>query len=128
MSGKYLPLQYNELAKHLEISAFVPKVAKAEELSFLAGETEPTIASQLAREVLERSASLMASEIAGLYEFKGSPSKLGLIGEGSMLWKGWNYVPNMQRRLELLGIPPGTVKIRKVLNSSIKGAIALLTA
>lgn len=124
--GKYLPLRFNEMAKYLQIASRVPKINKAHELSNLAKETDVSIANELAREILERSASLVACQIAGLYEFIGRPKHMGLIGEGSLLWKGWEYVNNIQQRLKYLGIPENTVTIRKVSDSSVEGAIGLL--
>jgi hypothetical protein len=125
--GKYLPLEFNKTAEYLGLGMSVPRVMKTLELSELAHQTESTVARELARVILARSASMVAAQLAGYYFYKGYPSYFGLIGEGSLLWKGWNYIDNLKRRLALLDVPIETVTIRKVADSSIKGAITLLT-
>ena len=83
-------------------------------------------ANKLARVLLERSASMVAASLAAMYEFKARPESFTVIGEGSLLWKGWNYIPNLEKQLETLGVPQGAIKIKHVQDSSIKGALGLV--
>lgn len=72
-AGKYLPFQFNAMAEYLNLKGLIPEVLKTEELSEMAESSKTGVANELAREILEHSASLVASQIAGLYEFRGRP-------------------------------------------------------
>lgn len=124
ISGKYLAEVFNIKAERLGINT--PKLTTSQELSALSQESNDDHANQLARVLLERSASMVAVSLAAIYEFRNKPEKMTIIGEGSLLWKGWNYIPNIEKQLEELGVPKGTINIIHIQDSSIKGAIALL--
>lgn len=125
VAGKYLALYFNEKAKELRLS--IKPLQTSQELSELSHENHTDPAGDLARAILERSAFLVASAVAGVYEFLNRPAKLTIIGEGSMLWDGWQYPENLEKQLERLGIPNNAVQIKHIQDSSIKGAIGLLT-
>lgn len=131
ISGKYLATYFNAKAASLGIRHKAVKTSQ--ELSALSHETSDARANKLARALLERSAGLVAAAIAGLYAFSIDQKIIALdetftlVSEGSLLWKGWRYYDNVQEQLELLGIPKGTVELKHVKDSSIKGAIGLVT-
>jgi hexokinase len=123
LSGSYLPLHFNLLAKkqHLAIN----DVQTGKEISNLA-ENELGAAGDLARILLTRSASLVACAIAGAYAFtKHKP--LTFTTEGSLFWKGFYFKANVKKQLEELGVPKGAIRFKKVEDSSIQGAFNLLT-
>jgi hexokinase len=125
VSGKYLALYFNEKAKELGLSS--SPLQTSQELSELSHENHHDPAGDLARAILERSAFLVGTAIAGVYEFLNRPSQLILIGEGSMLWNGWRYQENIEKQLEALGVPRNAVQLKYIKDSSINGAIGLLT-
>jgi len=125
ISGKYLAEVFNIKAQRLGID--IPKLKTSQELSALSKQIENKDASELARSLLERSASLVAAAIAASYEFCDKPTTFTIIGEGSLLWLGWSYLDTLYHQLTLLGIPENTITIKHVQDSSIKGALGLLT-
>lgn len=124
-SGKYLALYFNEKIKknHSEISP----IATSQELSELSHSNHTDVAGDLARAIITRSAYLVATAIAAAYEFKGKPESFVLIGEGSLLWNGWHYQENIYKQLQKLEVPQGRILLKHVQDSSINGAIGLLT-
>ncbi len=125
VSGKYLALYFNEKIRkhHPEISP----IQTSQELSELSHENHHDAAGHLARAIIMRSSYLVATAIAAIYEFSGKPESFTIIGEGSLLWNGWHYQENIYKQLEKLGIKEGTIKLKHVSNSSINGAIGLIT-
>ncbi len=124
ISGKYLAEVFNVKAEKIGLQ--IPKLKTSQELSALSNEIRDDHANILARGLLERSAFLVAAALAGIYTFSGRPKQLTIIGEGSLLWKGWHYTDNIEKQLKLLGVPRHAIRIKHVKNSSINGAIGLL--
>jgi len=124
ISGKYLSELFNVKAEKLGIT-FTP-IHTSQELSALSHETKNETANLLARALLERSAYLVAASISAVYEFR-MKKPLTIIGEGSLLWKGWNYKVNIERELENLNVPPLAITFKHIQDSSIQGALGLLT-
>lgn len=125
ISGKYLAHYFNEKIKQTNLS--VSPISTSQELSELSHTNHTDVPGDLARAIITRSAFLAGAVIAGVYEFSGKPEKFTLIGEGSLLWDGWQYHENIQKQLIRLGVPEGTVTIKHIKESSIKGAIGLIT-
>lgn len=130
VSGKYLAVYFNEKIKDLNLP--ISPLTTSQELSELSHANHTDVAGDLARAIIERSAFLVASAIAGVYDFcviqrivpRGSA--LAIIGEGSLLWNGWHYEQNVQKELIELGVPKDTVTIKQIPDSSINGAIGLV--
>lgn len=125
ISGKYLALYFNEKIKERKLT--ISPLSTSQELSELSHEDHEGIAGDLARAIISRSAFLVGTAIAGVYEFYNRPQTLTLIGEGSLLWDGWHYRDNIQKQLIRLGIPQNAVQIIHVKESSVNGAFGLLT-
>ncbi len=131
IAGKYLVTYFNEKAKALQYG--IQPLKTSADLSRLAatenkkGQTKPPLGRDLARTLLERSASLIACSIAGIYEFKNNPKKLEFITEGSLFWKGYMYQENVQKQLLELGVPKNIITFKYIEDSSLKGTIGLLT-
>lgn len=125
IAGKYMALYFNEKAKQLGLN--IEPLTTSNQVSELAVANSKKQETKLAQAIMERSAFLAAAIVAGAYIFAGSPEKFTIIGEGSVLWKGWNYKKNIQQKLADLDIPEETIKFKHIPDSSIKGALGLLT-
>ena len=123
ISGKYLAEFFNIKAQRLGLT--LPPLTTSQELSALSNAVNDEPSSILARALLERSAFHVAASVASVYEFKSQKS-ITLIGEGSLLWKGWNYMENVQNKLTDLGVPENGVVFKHIKDSSIKGAVGLV--
>jgi hexokinase len=64
----------------------------------------------IAKELFERSASLVACMIAGIMNYK-KVNNATLAVEGSLFWHGYNYQTNMLYYLGIFGVSPENVKI-----------------
>jgi hexokinase len=115
---------YNVLIPLLHLKT--PPLQLSEELSWLA-QKGIGIESQVARELLERSASLIAAQLAGIYIFKGRPLGLTCITQGSLFLKGSDYISNIQSQLETLGVSRNAFEFKKIKNSDVLGVIKLIT-
>ena len=65
--------------------------------------------------------------MAGLYLFKDKPQELTIITEGSVIQQGWRYQQMIQDELVNLGVAPGAIKLTHIEDSSLVGAVKLLT-
>lgn len=126
ISGKYLAEVFNIKAEKMGL--IIPKLTTSQELSALSQEEDDGDANNIARKLLERSAFLVAAALAGVYDFTDRPQSLTIIGEGSLLWRGWRYTENIEKQLGKLGVPKNAIRIKHVQDSSIRGAIGLLTS
>lgn len=124
MSGIYLPMHFNFLAKQYGID--VPTVANGKEISSIASQDQSLI-GDLARGVLERSASLAATQFSAVAEFLNISSPLLFLVEGTLFTDGWEFNKNFHKRLSLLGVPEEKIKMKTIQDSSVRGAIGLLT-
>ncbi len=124
VSGKYLAQYFNEKSKELNLP--IEPLLTSQELSELSHANHTDVAGDLARAIIERSAFLVASAIASLYEFTAKPNSFTIIGEGSLLWNGWHYHQNIMKQLKALEVPSGAVTIKDVKDSSINGAVGLI--
>ncbi len=115
ISGAYLYQHYNGKAK----------IKSTKELSLLADQGD-----FVAQKLFERSASLIACQIAGLYKFKKMKienCKLKIVMEGSVFWDGWQYQRLVNNYLEKLDISKGSIEFIKINNSSLIGAAKLIS-
>jgi hexokinase len=124
ISGQYLSGIFNEIIKNFPE---IQPVQTSKKLSMLAKAKTGGNASNIARTILTRSASLVASEIAAVYEFLEKPEKFSLIAEGGLLWNGWHYQENIRKQLIKLGLPQNAVTIKHIQNSGSNGTIGLIT-
>lgn len=131
VSGAYL-------YQHFNLSEPTRQINSTEELSDIAkSASDPD--SELASELLKRSASLVACQIAGIYEFKQSsipglinksrdlsPQKLTFVMEGSLFWQGWHYKQTVEGYIQKLGVPTGGIEFVQIKDSGLIGAAHLL--
>lgn len=122
LSGTYLPSHFNLIAKKQKLAV---KVKDGQDISNLA-ENDSGPAGDLARMLLQRSASLVASALAAAYKFANKKT-LNFTTEGSMFWQGFEFEAHVKNQLLILGVPKGAIRFKKITDSSLKGAFALLT-
>ena len=115
---------YNVLIPLMHLQT--PPLQTSEKLSQLARKATGT-ESQVAKELFKRSASLVAAQLAGIYEFKDRPLVLTCITQGSLFLEGPDYISNIQRQLEALGVPQNVLEFKKIKNSDVLGVIKLIT-
>jgi len=113
VSGAYLYQHYNLLKSDGE------KISSTLELTKLAEK-----GNQSAQKLLERSASLIACQMAGIYLFK--KSSLKFIMEGSLFWDGWQYKKMIEEYLVRLGIQEKNIDFIKIKDSAIIGPAFLV--
>jgi len=116
VSGKYLFEHYNLLLKDFQCSSTL-------KLSKIAKENDNN--AQVAKKLFERSASLVATQMAGLYMYKGKKSLVYAM-EGSLFWKGWNYENMVVSYMQKLGVSAGSIKIVNIKDNSLFGAAQLV--
>ena len=124
VSGKYLARYFNEKIKELNLP--IQSLSTSQELSELSNVDHADIAGDLARAIITRSAFLVGTIIAALYKFSGEPEQFTIVGEGSLLWDGWQYHENIKRKLTELGVSKDVINIKHIKDSSINGAIGLI--
>jgi len=122
VAGGYLYKHYNIINKLYGLG--LKEINSSDELSSLAITKEDNGRS-LAQLLLERSASLIAVQIAGIYEFK-KLAKLNFIIEGSLFWKGHNYSDLVKKYLGKLGVSESSINIIKIHRSYLLGIASLL--
>ena len=125
ISGKYIFEHFNLLLE--EFGLTTPPVRTGLELTAIAEMHTDESIMGLSRQIIARSARLVASAVAGVYIFLGQPKFLQLIGDGSLLWNGWNYQTTIKNQLVEFGIPENAITIEHITDSSINGAIGLIT-
>ena len=120
-AGGYLYLHYNlTIAKTnpsfhpVESTHGLDKVARGE----LPGD------KKLARSLFERSAQLVACEIAGIVNFK--KCDITFILEGSLFWIGYHYRDTVEKTVKLLA-PSYKVTFEEIKDCGIIGAAKLVT-
>lgn len=115
ISGAYLFHHFRHLAHQRHMR--VPEVNTTASLSLLA-ENDHNTNGLLAREVIARSADLVATHIAGIAEYKQSDTVFVL--EGSLFWKGYHYKERVEEVVRKL--TRYSVEFVKIEDSGIIGA------
>lgn len=122
VAGTYLFQHYNLLLEDLGLNGH--RLHNTLELSQVAQKNIGQETS-VARQLLERSASLAACQIAGIYQFL-KRKQLTFIMEGALFWEGWKYKEIVENYLKRLGIPSNSVKFKKIENSGILGGARIV--
>ena len=79
--------------------------------------------SQIAKDLIKRSAQLVACQIAGITEFMGRNMVFNM--EGSLFWKGNGYRETVEKTVKQL-VPKYNVRFVEIENSAILGAAKLV--
>lgn len=115
LSGAYLYQHFNLLTgQKIEASTQLTEIAKGQ------GD-----AAKLAADLFQRSASLVACQLAGIYHFL-KRDQLTFIAEGGVFWQVPHYQEWVSDYLSQLQLPAGSVVFEEVKNSSLIGAAHLV--
>lgn len=98
-------------------------INSTEELNQLSFKKNPIISS-LAKDLIKRSAQLVACQVAGITLFK--KQDMVFIMEGSLFWKGNNYKQTVIETVKQL-VPEYKVDFVEIKNSAILGAAKLVS-
>ncbi len=120
VSGAYLYKHFNLVAQKEEMH--VAPLETTEQLNALARKKMDP-GSGLARLLLERSAALVACQIAGITTHK--KQDMAFVMEGSLFWHGYGYKDAVERYLKLI-VPQYTVSFHQIKDSELLGAAKLV--
>ena len=112
ISGAYLYKHYNLLNDN------GAKISSGKEMDELAASGD-----EIALNLIQRSASLLATQIAAIYIYLGE-EKTTFNMEGSVFWKSYRYQEFVYDTLKLLGIPKSEIKFVGV-KDSFDGVVRL---
>lgn len=121
VAGAYLYKHFNLLLKENCID--YRNLASTEELDKVSRANIPQ-ASRIAQNLIERSAQLVACQIAGIARFKEHDMVFNM--EGSLFWKGNNYKGVVEQTVRQL-VPEYKVSFVEIENSAILGAAKLIS-
>ena len=119
ISGGYLYRIFNETIKEKGLS--YPEIPSTKSLDDLARGRNDV--GMYAQRVLEKSAQLVACQIAGIAAYR--KANLVCVMEGSLFWKGYKYKETVELTLKALS-PTQEVKFVHIENSSVLGAAKLI--
>lgn len=119
-AGAYLYKHFNIVIQEKRID--YPQIASTEELDTISHKDIPQV-SKIAKDLIKRSAQLVACQIAGISEFKKHSMVFNM--EGSLFWKGNKYKETVKQTVKQLA-PKFNVKFVEIKDSSILGAAKLV--
>jgi hexokinase len=119
VSGAYLYRYFNHVLLKKGIS--YPEITSTKALDDLARNNSEV--GIHAEEVLQRSAELVAAQVAAIAEFK--KCNIVCVVEGSLFWKGYHYKETVEETLKKLS-PKQQISFIHVENSSVLGAAKLI--
>ena len=113
VSGAYLYRHYNILAKRHGLSETESTITLGDLACELAGEE-----SKLAQALIDRSAALVACQIAGMYYFRGE-EQMNWIMEGGIFYKSYKYQTSLKKYLKKLEVDMDNIKFIKPENAFV---------
>lgn len=119
VAGGYLYQHFNYYVKKNALAA--PQLHSSKDLSTIGISDE---IKTLYEALWHHSASLLACEIAGIYQFK-QQKELIFVMDGSLFWKGYNYMELVKDYLSQLEVAYNAISFQKIEKSSILGAAHL---
>lgn len=119
-AGKYLYQHFNNVLKERNIK-YSP-IDSTKELDSISRKNILEV-SEIAQNLLNQSAQLVACQIAGIILFK--KISMTFIMEGSLFWKGNKYKENVEKTVKFLA-PDYNVKFIEIKNSVIIGTAKLV--
>lgn len=120
-AGAYLYRHFNIILKEEGIG--YPQISSTEEMDMVSHKNIPKV-SEIAQNILKRSAQLIACQVAGIVAFKNSNMVFNM--EGSLFWKGNNYKETVEQTAKRL-IPEYKVDFVEIEDSAIIGAAKLVS-
>jgi hexokinase len=110
VSGAYLYRHYNIITQKYGWQS-IQSTAALDEISRDPGLPQ----SDIAQKIFQRSAALVACQIAGLYRFLGQGG-LTVMMEGGVYWKVYRYPEYLEHYLDLLGVDLTKIEIMRMEN------------
>lgn len=120
-AGAYLYRHFNLILKENGIN--YPNITSTEELDKISRSNIPNV-SEVAQNLIKRSAELVACQIAGIVNLKKINTTF--VMEGSLFWKGNNYKETVAKTVKILE-PKYKVDFVEIENSAILGAAKLVS-
>lgn len=121
IAGAYLYKHFNITIKERKIN--YPNLSSTEELDSVSRKNIPQI-SEIAKDLLKKSAQLVTCQIAGIASFKKQDMVFNM--EGSLFWKGNGYQETVAETAKLL-VPDYGIKFVEIKNSAIIGVAKLIS-
>lgn len=121
VAGAYLYKHFNIEVKEKNIK--YPSISSTEELNIVSHKNISEV-SEIAQNLLKRSAQLVACQIAGIAAFKNRDMVCNM--EGSLFWKGNNYKETVEQTVKQLA-PEYNVDFVEIRDSAIIGAAKLVS-
>ena len=115
---------YNTFIKDLKLKG--GRLKSSKELATLAI-TDEGVEGDLARALFRRSASLVAAQLAGFYNFRKRPTNVIAVMEGSLFWEGQDYKEMLVEKLGDLGVPASAFVFEMLYRSGVIGITKLVT-
>ena len=119
-AGEHLYKHFNLKIKSRGLK--YPKITSTEELNDISLKNIPQI-SEIAKDLIKRSAELVACLIAGISIFKGADTVFNM--EGSLFWKANNYKETVEETVKMLD-PEHKVEFVEIEEAGILGAAKLV--
>jgi hexokinase len=113
VSGAYLHRHYNILAKRYSFAETESTITLGDLAANGIGEE-----SKIAQTLIDRSAALVACQIAGLYYFMGE-QEMNWIIEGGIFYKTYKYQTSVKKYLKKLEVDMDNIKFLKPANAFI---------
>jgi len=120
VSGAYLYQHFNYHIKDNNID--FKQIKSTKELDILT-KSKNKIISEIAQNVMEHSATLVAAQIAGIINFQ--KRDLTFIMQGSLFWKGKKYLETVKKTINDLS-PNYQISFEKITHSDLYGAAKLV--
>lgn len=117
-TGAYLYQHYNLQAKKLGLGKPVESTLVLDAIAKNGDASTP-----VAQELFDRSAALIACQMAGITLFYRKD--LTFVMEGSLFWDGWKYKDNVDKYLKIL-VPKYKIKFKFIEDSGVLGAAKLI--
>lgn len=112
VSGRYLYRLYNKIAESYDI----PLISSTQDLDNIMKDASAK-GYILAHRIIERSAQLVAMQLAGILEFQSINSgEVYVLMEGSLFWKGYKYKKYVLKWLRQLA--PGVIVVFQAVRQS----------
>ena len=127
----FLYKNFNQLAKQKGLKATLNCSKDFRQLLNKKNPHKPTSSYQLAKEILNRSAYLVACQLAAILKYKlkqnSGQNKFGIVIEGSLFWEVRGYLQQVQKSLQKLGISKSLFYFVRIRQGFILGILQAIT-
>lgn len=123
VGGAYLAWQFNLLAKKENLNIEISDTRELSQVALKKGK-----AGEIARNIFEKAASLVAMQIKAIYDYKKNTEdyKILILLEGSVYWKGYKFKEYVDYYLAKMGLTENYYEITAIERIGIIGAARLV--